>query len=94
MPGSSIYSITTTGCNRLCKYCQNYDISQRRKIEGSEMTPKQVVESAIKYGAAGIAYTYNEPSILLNLQKTVEWRPIEKACSIYLSQMGTTHLNL
>ncbi len=69
MPGSSIYSIATTGCNWLCKYCQNYDISQRRKIEGSEMTPKQVVESAIKYGAAGIAYTYNEPSIFIEFAK-------------------------
>lgn len=69
MPGSSIYSIATTGCNWLCKYCQNYDISQRRKIEGSEMTPIQVVESAIKYGAAGIAYTYNEPSIFIEFAK-------------------------
>ena len=69
MPGSSIYSIATTGCNWLCKYCQNYDISQRRRIEGSEMTPKQVVESAIKHGAAGIAYTYNEPSIFIEFAK-------------------------
>jgi pyruvate-formate lyase-activating enzyme len=32
-PGTAIYSIATTGCNWLCKYCQNYDISQRRKID-------------------------------------------------------------
>jgi pyruvate formate lyase activating enzyme len=47
MPGINIYSIATGGCNWLCKYCQNYDISQRRKIEDSGITPKQVVESAI-----------------------------------------------
>ena len=29
-PGSKVFSIATTGCNWLCKYCQNYDISQRR----------------------------------------------------------------
>ena len=69
MPGSSIYSIATTGCNWLCKYCQNYDISQRRKIEGTEMTPKQVVNTAINYGAKGIAYTYNEPSIFIEFAK-------------------------
>ena len=33
-PGSKIFSIATTGCNWLCKYCQNSDISQRRKVEG------------------------------------------------------------
>ena len=56
-PGSSIYSVATTGCNWLCKYCQNYDISQRRKIEGAKMTPSEVVDMAISCGAHGIAYT-------------------------------------
>jgi pyruvate formate lyase activating enzyme len=68
-PGTSIFSIATTGCNWLCKYCQNYDISQRRKIEGQELTPKQVVESAASNGAEGIAYTYNEPSIFIEFAK-------------------------
>ncbi len=69
MPGSAIYSIATTGCNWLCKYCQNYDISQRRKIEGTEMNPEQVVLNALNYGAQGIAYTYNEPSIFIEFAK-------------------------
>jgi len=29
-PGSKIFSIATTGCNWLCRYCQNYDISEGR----------------------------------------------------------------
>ncbi|MFB5629135.1 MAG: AmmeMemoRadiSam system radical SAM enzyme, partial [Nitrosarchaeum sp.] len=58
-PGSKVFSIATTGCNWLCKYCQNYDISQRRKVEGTDMTPEQVVQTALDNGADGIAYTYN-----------------------------------
>jgi pyruvate formate lyase activating enzyme len=54
-PGTDIFSIATTGCNWLCKYCQNYYISQRRKIQGVDMTPKEVVSSAISYGAHGMA---------------------------------------
>ena len=69
MPGTSIYSIATTGCNWLCKYCQNYDISQRRKIEGIQMSPEQVVQAAKKYNSEGIAYTYNEPSIFMEFAK-------------------------
>jgi pyruvate formate lyase activating enzyme len=69
MPGSDIFSISTTGCNWLCQYCQNYDISQRRKVEGAEMTPVQVAETAAKYGAQGIAYTYNEPSIFIEFAR-------------------------
>ena len=68
-PGSRIYSIATTGCNWLCKYCQNSDISQRRKIEGVEMTPDDVANTALKHGAHGIAYTYNEPSIFMEFAK-------------------------
>jgi len=56
-PGSKIFSIATTGCNWLCKYCQNSDISQRRKVEGTDMTPDDVVDTALRYGAQGIAYT-------------------------------------
>lgn len=68
-PGSKVFSIATTGCNWLCKYCQNYDISQRRKIEGENMTPQQVVDTAIRNGADGIAYTYNEPSIFIEFAR-------------------------
>ena len=68
-PGTDIFSIATTGCNWLCKYCQNYDISQRRKIEGNLMTPVEVVDMATTHGAQGIAYTYNEPSIFIEFAK-------------------------
>ena len=69
MPGTDIFSISTTGCNWLCQYCQNYDISQRRKVEGAEMTPAQVAETAAQYGSQGIAYTYNEPSIFIEFAR-------------------------
>lgn len=68
-PGSKILSIATTGCNWLCRYCQNYDISQRRKVEGERMTPAEVAEAAIRNGADGIAYTYNEPSIFIEFAR-------------------------
>jgi len=69
MPGSKIFSIATTGCNWLCKYCQNSDISQRRHVEGSDMTPEEVVQTALQYGARGIAYTYNQPSIFIEFAR-------------------------
>ena len=68
-PGSKIFSIATTGCNWLCKYCQNSDISQRRKVEGEDMTPEQVANTALEYGAQGIAYTYNQPSIFIEFAR-------------------------
>jgi pyruvate formate lyase activating enzyme len=65
-PGSTSYSIATAGCNFHCRHCQNYAISQiepDRSIPGSPRTPEEVVASAVKSGAASIAYTYTEPTI-------------------------------
>ncbi|MEM2785223.1 MAG: AmmeMemoRadiSam system radical SAM enzyme [Candidatus Nitrosotenuis sp.] len=68
-PGTRIFSIATTGCNWLCKYCQNYDISQRRKVEGQDLSPAEVVQMAIDFGSHGIAYTYNQPSIFIEFAR-------------------------
>jgi pyruvate formate lyase activating enzyme len=62
-PGSKVFSFSTFGCNWMCMYCQNFDISQRRRPEGTEVTPEELVEMAIAYEAEGMTYTYNEPAI-------------------------------
>ncbi len=65
MPGTRIFSIATAGCNWLCQYCQNYDISQRRKVEGDVLPLEEIVRMAKERRCEGIAYTYNEPTIYL-----------------------------
>ena len=71
MPGSSVFSIATTGCNWMCKYCQNFDISQRRRVEGWEVTPELLVKLAKEYDADGFSYTYNEPTIFIEFAADV-----------------------
>ncbi|MCX6695222.1 MAG: AmmeMemoRadiSam system radical SAM enzyme [Candidatus Altiarchaeota archaeon] len=69
LPGTKIYSISTVGCNFRCMHCQNWDISQKSKggapIEGFEMTPEEVVSSAIDDNCKSIAYTYTEPTVFM-----------------------------
>lgn len=85
-PGSKIFSIATTGCNWLCRYCQNYDISQRRKVEGDEMAPHEVAETAVRNGADGIAYTYNEPSIFIEFARDCGLAARERGlCNVFVS---------
>ncbi len=71
MPGSKIFSIATTGCNWLCSYCQNFDISQRRKVEGTDMMPPEVANLAVSHGCQGLAYTYNQPTIFMEFAHDV-----------------------
>jgi pyruvate formate lyase activating enzyme len=71
LPGTQIFSISTTGCSWSCAYCQNYDMSQRRIVEGTDVTPEQIVRLANQYGCQSIAYTYNEPTIFLEFAHDV-----------------------
>src|SRR5216684_6111396 len=71
MPGSKIFSIATTGCNWLCSYCQNFDISQRRKVEGTDMMPPEIATLALSHGCQGLAYTYNQPTIFMEFARDI-----------------------
>ena len=67
-PGSSSLSVATVGCNFSCTFCQNHDISQmpkdpQHRILGDDVTPKQIVDLAVKRNCKTIAYTYTEPTI-------------------------------
>ena len=51
--------------------CQNFDISQRRKVEGTDMTPPEVAALAVGHGCQGLAYTYNQPTIFMEFAHDV-----------------------
>ncbi len=64
LPGTTALSIGTVGCNMQCSFCQNWQISQVRKVEEQEVVmPEDLVKLALKYNSKSIAYTYNEPTI-------------------------------
>ena len=64
LPGTGALSIGTVGCNMHCPFCQNWQLSQLRKVEQQDyISPSEMVQLALKHKAATIAYTYNEPTI-------------------------------
>jgi pyruvate formate lyase activating enzyme len=70
-PGSKAFSISTVGCNFSCDFCQNSGISQIVRngghIQGTEMSPEQLVEVARRYNCRSISYTYTEPTIFFEI---------------------------
>ncbi len=54
-----------------CRYCQNFDISQRRKVEGIEVEPQDVVNMTLEQGCQGLAYTYNQPTIFMEFARDI-----------------------
>ncbi len=72
LPGSSVLSFGTVGCNFKCPFCQNWDISQETKVnEEINVSPEQMVALALEEGAQAIAYTYNEPTIFYPYAKDI-----------------------
>lgn len=65
LPGTSVLSFGTAGCNLGCKFCQNWNISKAKidNVQSKTATPEMVVQLAKKYGTPSIAYTYNDPTI-------------------------------
>jgi pyruvate formate lyase activating enzyme len=62
-PGSLVLSIATVGCNFRCQFCDNWVISQRKKMEGRHFPPEEVIKAAKDNNCQGISYTYTEPTI-------------------------------
>lgn len=65
LPGTSSFSIATAGCNLHCKFCQNWNISQRspEETQNYDLPPEAVVSQAVKNKCRSIAYTYTDPVI-------------------------------
>lgn len=67
LPGSSVLSFGTAGCNLTCKFCQNWDISKSRQMDrlADQASPQQLAQAATDSGCRSLAYTYNDPVIFL-----------------------------
>jgi pyruvate formate lyase activating enzyme len=65
LPGTSILSFGTAGCNLGCKFCQNFDISKSRQDDTLQQTasPEAIADAAHRSGAKSVAFTYNDPVI-------------------------------
>lgn len=63
MPGTRCLSLSCTGCNLSCRWCQNSDISQvaPEDVDSTSLSPEAVVEMCLRRGLPAIAYTYTEP---------------------------------
>jgi len=65
LPGTNAFSMATVGCNVLCKFCQNWEISQANpdQVATSDVPPERAALLARNNNCASIAYTYTEPVV-------------------------------
>ena len=65
LPGTSVLSFGTAGCNLSCKFCQNWDMSKSREMDTlmDSASPEAIARVAEEHGCRSVAYTYNDPVI-------------------------------
>jgi pyruvate formate lyase activating enzyme len=63
MPGTFCLSLSCTGCNLSCRWCQNSDISQvtPEEADSAFLSPEQVVNLCLERSLPSLAFTYTEP---------------------------------
>jgi len=67
LPGTSVLSFGTAGCNLACKFCQNWDMSKSREMDtlADRATPEMLATTAKRLGCSSVAYTYNDPVVFM-----------------------------
>ena len=65
LPGTSVLSFGTAGCNLTCKFCQNWDMSKSREMDtlADQASPEKIARVAGQLGSRSVAFTYNDPVI-------------------------------
>ncbi len=66
MPRADALSVALAGCNFTCKFCQNYNISQKdyfAQLQTDKWPPQQLAQKAVKLNTPVMAYTYAEPTV-------------------------------
>jgi pyruvate formate lyase activating enzyme len=65
LPGTSVLSFGTAGCNLGCRFCQNWDISKAREWDklADAASPEEIAREARRLGCRSVAFTYNDPVI-------------------------------
>lgn len=90
LPGTSAYSLATTGCNFRCRNCQNWQISQKKpsQVRHKDLLPGEALKEASESGASSVAYTYSEPIAFIEYMADLAKRARDKGLANLLISNG------
>lgn len=63
-PGTYAMTVGTWGCNFLCPWCQNWEISKFVSENEYFLSPEEFVKVCLKHKANGTSISFNEPTLL------------------------------
>ena len=62
LPGTMTLSFGASGCNLSCRFCQNWQLSQKHE-KGGSVDPCDAAAYAVLNGIPSVSFTYSEPLV-------------------------------
>lgn len=100
-PGTKVMSVGSYGCNFRCRGCHNLEISwgvdaldelARGQSTSAYVAPQALIDTALRHGVDGIAFTYSEPAVWLEYVIDVAKLARENGLyTVYVSNSFVTH---
>ena len=100
-PGTKVMSVGSYGCNFRCRGCHNLEISwgvsalddlARGQSTAAYVSPQCLIDTALRHGVNGIAFTYSEPAVWLEYVIDVSKLAREIGLyTVYVSNSFVTH---
>ncbi len=92
-PGQSAIATATAGCNLVCTYCQNWDISQvgPSKTRNMDLSPEALVRQASERGLNWLTFSYTEP--VAYLEYALEAARIARAQNMRVAVVTAGYIN-
>lgn len=64
-PDEYALTIGSWGCNFVCPWCQNWEISKQWVVNCNYLDPHTFVDLMSQYNSSGTSFSFNEPSVTL-----------------------------
>ena len=96
LPGSLWLSLGSLGCNFRCPGCQNWELAHadldRELAYTQYLSPEDLVALAVRRGAAGISWTFNEPALWL--EYILDTAPLARQAGLFTNIVTNGALTL
>lgn len=93
LPGTSVLSFGTAGCNLGCRFCQNWGITRARTAScmPDSASPDDVAEAAMNHGCRSVAFTYNDPVVFA--EYAIDCAEAARACGLRTIAVTAGYIN-
>jgi pyruvate formate lyase activating enzyme len=96
LPGSKWLSLGSLGCNFRCPGCQNWELAHAH-LDGElkntrYLSPEKLVALAVRRGAEGISWTFNEPALWL--EYILDTAPLARQAGLFTNIVTNGALTL